>query len=75
MIEDCPINIVCEVVELLDYDQDYGIMGKVAKSYVDQACLVENKLDMRLVKPIIWATGGDFNYYQLGERIEEKNNQ
>lgn len=69
MIEECPINIECEVVELLDYDRNYGIIGKVEKSYVDQTCLVENKLDMRLVKPILWATGGDFNYYHLGERI------
>ncbi len=69
MIEDCPINIECEVVDLLDYDRNYGVIGKVVKSYVDQACLVEDKLDMRLVHPILWATGGDYNYYRLGERI------
>lgn len=69
MIEDCPISIECEVVEMLDYGQNYGVIGKVVKSYVEQACLVEDKLDMRLVQPILWATGGDFNYYHLGERI------
>ncbi|MFC1683075.1 flavin reductase family protein [Candidatus Zixiibacteriota bacterium] len=69
MIEDCPISIECGVVEMLDYGQNYGVIGKVVKSYVDQACLVDDKLDMRLVKPILWATGGDFNYYRLGERI------
>lgn len=69
MIEDCPIGIECAVVEMLDYDKNYGVIGKVVKSYVDQTCLVDDKLDMRLVKPIIWATGGDFNYYHLGERI------
>jgi flavin reductase (DIM6/NTAB) family NADH-FMN oxidoreductase RutF len=69
MIEDCPISIECEVVEMLDYGHNYGIIGKVVKSYVDQSCLVDGKLDMRLVKPILWATGGDSNYYHLGERI------
>jgi flavin reductase (DIM6/NTAB) family NADH-FMN oxidoreductase RutF len=69
LIEDCPISIECEVVEMLDYGQNYGVIGKVVKSYVDQACLVGDKLDMRLVRPILWTTGGDFNYYHLGKRI------
>jgi len=69
MIEDCPINIECEVAEMLDYGQNYGIIGKVVKSYVNQSCLVDDKLDMRCVHPILWATGGDFNYYHLGDRI------
>lgn len=69
MIEECPISIACEVVEMLDYGQNYGVIGRVVKSYVDQAYLVHDKLDMRLVHPILWATGGDFNYYHLGQRI------
>ena len=69
MIADCPINVECEVVEMLDYGQNYGVIGKVVKSYVNETCLVNDKLDMRLVQPILWATGGDFNYYHLGERI------
>lgn len=70
MIRQCPINIECEVVEILDYDPNEGIIGKVIQSYVDSDCLVEGNLDMRNVSPFIWVTGGDFNYYQLGERIE-----
>lgn len=73
MIEDCPISIECQVVEMLDYGHNYGIIGKVVKSHVDQSCLVDGKLDMRLVKPILWATGGDFNYYHLGERVSSEN--
>ncbi|MFX0115528.1 MAG: flavin reductase family protein [Candidatus Hodarchaeota archaeon] len=71
MIRECPINIECEVAEILDYDPNDGIIGRVVKSYIDPKCLTnEGKLDMRKVHPIIWATGGDFNFYQLGERIE-----
>ncbi|UCG43739.1 MAG: flavin reductase family protein [candidate division WOR-3 bacterium] len=69
MIEDCPISIECTVAQMLDYDQNYGVIGRVVKSYVDEACLVDDKLDMRLARPILWATGGDFHYYRLGERI------
>ncbi|MFX0116494.1 MAG: hypothetical protein ACFFB3_18235, partial [Candidatus Hodarchaeota archaeon] len=62
--------IECEVAEILDYDPNEGIIGRVVKSYVDPECLTEDgKLDFRKVNPILWATGGDFNYYSLGDRI------
>lgn len=73
MIQECPINIECEVTEILDYDPNEGIIGKVVKSYVDPQFLIEDKLDWRKVHPILWATGGDFNYYKLGERITLEN--
>lgn len=73
MIRQCPINIECEVSEILDYDRNEGIIGRVVNSYVNSHCVIEEegeiKLDWRRVHPIIWATGGDFNYYRLGERI------
>jgi flavin reductase (DIM6/NTAB) family NADH-FMN oxidoreductase RutF len=72
MIKECPINIECKVAEILDYDPNEGIIGEVIKSYANPHCLNDDKLDWRKVHPIIWATGGDFNYYQLGERIFPK---
>jgi flavin reductase (DIM6/NTAB) family NADH-FMN oxidoreductase RutF len=72
MIAQCPINMECELTEVLDYDPNEGIIGKVVKSYIDPMCLTDGKLDMRKVHPIIWATGGDFNYYRLGDRIGQE---
>lgn len=73
MIRECPVNIECEVHEILDYDRNEGIIGRVVKSYVNHQYTIEEedkiKLDWRKIHPIIWATGGDFNYYKLGERI------
>jgi flavin reductase (DIM6/NTAB) family NADH-FMN oxidoreductase RutF len=71
MISECPINIECEVTEILDYDLNDGVIGRVVKSYADPSCLTDGKLDFRKVRPIIWATGGDFNYYRLGNRIRQ----
>ncbi len=70
MIHQCPINMECEVADILNYDPNEGIIGKVVKSYADPQCLTEGKLDWRKIHPIIWTTGGDFNYYRLGERID-----
>jgi flavin reductase (DIM6/NTAB) family NADH-FMN oxidoreductase RutF len=72
MIRQCPVNMECEVKEILDYDPNEGIIGRVVKSYADPACLTDGKLDWRKVHPIIWTTGGDFNYYRLGERISQE---
>ena len=72
MIRQCPVNMECEVKEILDYDPNEGIIGRVVKSYADPECLTDGKLDWRKVHPIIWATGGDFNYYRLGERISQE---
>ncbi|MFW9819447.1 MAG: flavin reductase family protein [Candidatus Thorarchaeota archaeon] len=76
MIRECPVNIECKVNEIVDYGDGEGIIGKVIKSYVDQQYTFEEegkvKLDWRKIHPIIWATGGDFNYYKLGERISVK---
>ncbi|MFW9798458.1 MAG: flavin reductase family protein [Candidatus Thorarchaeota archaeon] len=69
MIRECSLNMECEVTEILDYDQNEGIIGRVVKSYVDAELLDDGKVDMRNVHPFVWATAGDFNYYQLGDRI------
>lgn len=70
MIRQCPINMECKVTEILNYDPNDGIIGRVVKSYVNPQCLTDGKLDMRKVHPILWAIGGDNNYYQLGERLQ-----
>jgi flavin reductase (DIM6/NTAB) family NADH-FMN oxidoreductase RutF len=72
MIRECPLNLECEVAEVLDYGQNEGIIGKVVQSYADKRCLIDGKLDMRKVHPIIWATGGDLHYYRLGDRIPKE---
>jgi flavin reductase (DIM6/NTAB) family NADH-FMN oxidoreductase RutF len=70
MIHNCPLNMECEVTEILDYDPNEGIIGKVIKSYANSECMLNGKLDLQKVNPLIWSTGGDYNYYQLGDRLK-----
>jgi len=72
MIRECPINIECEVTEIIDRELNEGIIGRVVKSYVNPDCLDGENIDWRKVHPIIWTTGGDYNYYKLGNRLEIK---
>lgn len=69
MIEDCPINIECKLNQIIDYGDNEGIIGRVVKSYVDPQYILNDKLDFRKIHPIMWVTGGDYNYYKLGDRI------
>ncbi len=69
MIKECPLNMECSVAEVLDYDPNEGIIGKVVKSYVDPGFVIDGKIDMQRLGLIAWATGGDFGYYRLGEKI------
>ncbi|MFW9831708.1 MAG: flavin reductase family protein [Candidatus Thorarchaeota archaeon] len=72
MIKQCPINIECEIAQILDYEQNDGVIGRVVNSYINRDCLTNGQLDMQKVHPILWASGGDNNYYQLGNRIHQE---
>ena len=70
MIQECPLTMECEVTEILDYDPNEGIIGKVVTSYADKRVLREGVIDMNVVKPIIWANlKGGSQYYSLGGSI------
>lgn len=67
MIQECPINMECEVTQILDRGDSEGVIGRVIKSYVDEDCLTDNVMDVRKVRPIIWGRSpGDYLYYRLG---------
>lgn len=69
MIRQCPFNMECRVTEILDYDPNEGIIGKVVKSYADAELVKKDAVDMKKAGLIVWTTGGDFSYYRLGEPI------
>lgn len=66
LIEECPINIECKVIQTLDiYGMDVFI-GEIAGVYADEQCIVDGKPDIKKVDPLVFSfTGG---YWKLGER-------
>ncbi len=70
MIRECPISIECEVVELLDYGRNHGVIGRVVRSYVDEEYLIDGRVDFARLDPLVWTTGGDNAYYRLGQRLD-----
>ena len=71
MIRECPINMECEVTEIIDRGDCEGVIGRVINTYVDEECLTDGKLDVSKVHPLLWSTGaGRYLYHKLGEPVE-----
>ena len=60
----------CEVSEIVDRELNEGIIGRVVKTYVNDNCIEGGNLEWKKVHPILWGTGGDPNYYSLGDSID-----
>jgi flavin reductase (DIM6/NTAB) family NADH-FMN oxidoreductase RutF len=70
MIAECPLNMACEVTDILDYDPNEGIIGRVVASYVDEELVTSGgAVDMKAARLFSWTIGGDFSFYALGDRL------
>lgn len=72
LIEDCPVNLACEVVEHLTLEHRNIFIGKVIQTYVNEDCFVEidgkqHLADLTVLDPLIYAL--DNRYYKIGDPI------
>jgi flavin reductase (DIM6/NTAB) family NADH-FMN oxidoreductase RutF len=73
MIEECPLNMECRVVETTvsprarDAPADVYI-GEISATYCNEDVLTDGKFDLMKVKPY-FISARDLFYYGLGERI------
>jgi flavin reductase (DIM6/NTAB) family NADH-FMN oxidoreductase RutF len=69
MIDECPINLECRLLQILDFDGSHEIcVGVVVQTFVKEEILTNNEPDIKKVDPLIYSTG-DHNYYNVGEQI------
>jgi flavin reductase (DIM6/NTAB) family NADH-FMN oxidoreductase RutF len=66
LIEQCPINHTCEVVQILNLGSHELIVGRIVESYASENCLVDGRPDPARVKPFLFA---GFGYYAVGEYL------
>jgi len=65
MIEQCPVNHACEVVQILNLGSHELIVGRILESFASEACLSEKgRPDPAKTRPFMFAGRG---YYGLGE--------
>jgi flavin reductase (DIM6/NTAB) family NADH-FMN oxidoreductase RutF len=68
LIEQCPINMECEVMHILALGSHQLVVGKVIETYFSEECLTDDKPDIGKVKPFAFGPG---KYYIVGEAIAD----
>ena len=68
MIEQCCINMECELVKTVDFPNHDIFIGKVAATYCDEAVLTNGIVDLEKVQPILFAMN-DRSYWGLGKKL------
>ncbi|MCK4369352.1 MAG: flavin reductase family protein [Dehalococcoidales bacterium] len=68
LIEQCPINIECEVLHILNMGSHALVIGKVVETHVSEDCLTDGQPDMNKVRPFVFVPG---KYYAIGEAFAD----
>ena len=71
MIEQCPINMECEVLQFVEIGDHTLVIGTIRETYVAEECLVNGMLDIEKLRPLCLCTtsSGLGDYYSLGEVV------
>jgi flavin reductase (DIM6/NTAB) family NADH-FMN oxidoreductase RutF len=54
LIDQCPINLECKVVHILNLGSHALVIGQVEGAYVSEDCLTQGKPDVSKMKPLIY---------------------
>ena len=65
MIQECPVNMLCKVINIVDLPTNEVFIGEVVETYVNKDCLTDDKPDIRKINPLI--LGGNA-YWELGNK-------
>ncbi|MBI4296211.1 MAG: flavin reductase family protein [Chloroflexi bacterium] len=66
LIEQCPVNLECKVVQILDLGTHDLIVGRIEETHISESCLTDGKPDVAKIKPLVYASN---TYYAFGEII------
>jgi flavin reductase (DIM6/NTAB) family NADH-FMN oxidoreductase RutF len=68
LLEQCPINLECEVRHILNMGSHAFVIGEVVETHVSEDCLTEGKPDVTKVKPFAFVPG---KYHAIGEAFAD----
>jgi flavin reductase (DIM6/NTAB) family NADH-FMN oxidoreductase RutF len=68
MIEQCSINMECELVKTVDFPNHDIFIGKISATHCDEAVLTDGVVDLEKVQPILFAMT-DRSYWSLGKKL------
>lgn len=69
LIEQCPINLECRVVQTLELGSHTLFIGRVEETHLSEDCLTDGKPDIDKIRPMIYAPEPFRKYLAFGEVI------
>ncbi len=57
MIEQCPVNLECKVMHILNLRSHSLFIGQIEETYVSDTCLTDGKPDVQKIKPMVYGVG------------------
>ena len=69
LIEQCPINLECKVVHILELGSHSLFVGRVEETHISESCLTDGKPDVNKIKPFIFTTEPARQYQAFGETV------
>jgi flavin reductase (DIM6/NTAB) family NADH-FMN oxidoreductase RutF len=68
MIEECPVNMECELIKTVDFPSHEVFIGKIVNTFCDEGVLSEGSVDIGKLQPVLFAMN-DRSYWSLGKKI------
>jgi len=64
MIQECPINMECKLVQILEFGNNEIFIGEIVGSYAEERYLTDGLPDIKKISPIIFSM--DTSYWKVG---------
>ncbi len=70
LIEQCPVNLECSVVHILNLGSHSLVIGRIEETHVSESCLTDGQPDVDKIKPLVYnSTPPARNYHVFGEFV------
>jgi flavin reductase (DIM6/NTAB) family NADH-FMN oxidoreductase RutF len=66
LIKECPVNILCKLVQTVDMPTQEIFLGEVVETYVAKEYLTDGKPDIKKINPLLLSGGF---YWELGNKV------
>ena len=68
MIEECSINMECELIKTVDFPSYDVFVGRIVNTFCDDDVLSDGSVDFAKVKPLLFLMN-DRSYWSLGSKL------
>ena len=70
LIEECPVNLECKLMQSLDIGSHTLIVGEILETHVTESCLTDGKADPEKINPLVFSPAVQ-KYHRLGPVIAQ----